>query len=113
MSTAHPPGEALSTGAREAPGLGPVSERIAEALLAHPAVAALSAGPFGTVATYLPGRRLNGVVMGEGDEPTRVSVVLRFGAPVRVTADELRRIVARISGARRVDVVVTDLEMPA
>lgn len=108
----HPPGAAVSPGTPDAPGLGPLPERIAEALLAHPAVAALSGGPFGTVASYLPGRRLPGIVLGDGGEPDRIAVVLRFGAPVDATAAELRRIVAGASGNRRVDVTVTDMEMP-
>jgi hypothetical protein len=94
------------------PDGGALPERVAEALLAHPAVAALSGGPFGTVASYLPGRRLVGVALGGPEEPARVAVVLRYGAPVEATAAELRRIVATASGARRVDVLVTDLEMP-
>lgn len=113
MSTPRPPGtRAVGPGTPEAPGLGPLPVRVAEALLAHPGVAALSAGPYGTVASYLPGRRLTGVALGGPDEPARIAVVLRFGAPVEATAAELRRIVAAASGARRVDVVVTDLEMP-
>ncbi|GAA4862769.1 hypothetical protein [Actinomycetospora straminea] len=109
---ARPAGAAVSPGSPEAPGLGPLPERIAEALLAHPAVAALSGGPFGTLATYLPGRRLPGIVLGDAGEPDRIGVVLRFGAPVGATAAELRRIVAAASGNRRVDVTVTDLEFP-
>lgn len=112
MSTPRPPGAAFAAGTPEAPGLGPLPVRVAEALLAHPAVAALSAGPYGTVASYLPGRRLTGVALGDADEPARIAVVLRFGAPVEATAAELRRIVVAASGARRVDVLVTDLEMP-
>jgi hypothetical protein len=113
VSTPRPPGTtAVGPGTPEAPGLGPLPVRVAEALLAHPAVAALSAGPYGTVASYLPGRRLTGVALGGPDEPARIAVVLRFGAPIEATAAELRRIVAGASGARRVDVVVTDLEMP-
>jgi hypothetical protein len=102
----------VGPGSPEAPGPGSLPERVAEALLAHPAVAALSGGPYGTIASYLPGRRLPGISLGGGDEPARVGVVLRFGAPIEATAAELRRIVAGVSGARRVDVVVTDLEMP-
>lgn len=117
MSTAgptgiHPPGAAVAPGTPDAPGLGPLPERIAEALLAHPAVAALSGGPFGTVASYLPGRRLPGIVLGDGEEPDRIAVVLHYGAPVDATAAELRRIVSGASGNRRVDVTVTDMEMP-
>ncbi|GLZ49903.1 hypothetical protein Acsp06_60880 [Actinomycetospora sp. NBRC 106375] len=102
----------VSPASPEAPGLGPLPERIAEAVLAHPAVAALSGGPFGTIASYLPGRRLPGIVLGESGEPDRIAVVLHYGAPVAATAAELRRIVAAQSGARQVDVTVVDLEMP-
>ena len=111
-SGARPSSVVVSPGAAAAPGLGPLSERIAEAVLAHPAVAALSGGPFGTIATYLPVRRLPGIVLGEGGEPDRIAVVLHFGAPVAATAAALRRIVAAQSGARQVDVTVVDLEMP-
>ena len=109
----RPGAAAVGPGTPEAPGLGPLPVRIAEALLAHPAVAALSGGPYGTIASYMPGRRLTGVALGGPDEPARIAVVLHFGAPVEATAAELRRIVAAESGARRVDVTVTDLEMPA
>lgn len=102
----------MAPGAPDAPGLGPLPERVAEALLAHPAVAALSGGPYGTVASYLPGRRLPGVVLGHGEEPDHIAVVLHYGAPVEATAAQLRRIVAAASGNRRVDVTVTDLELP-
>lgn len=93
-----------------APGRGPLSQRVADAVLAHPDVVRLSGGTFGAIATYLPGRRLVGVVLGEGEEPTRIGVVLRLGAPVHATAAALRRLVAAETGARRVDVVVADVE---
>jgi hypothetical protein len=93
-----------------APGRGALSDRVAHAVLAHPDVVRLSGGTFGSIATYLPGRRLVGVTLGEGDEPTRIGVVLRLGAPVRATADVLRALVAAETGARRVDVVVADVE---
>ena len=49
------------------PPTGPVldtdalAEPVAAAVLACPAVARLSGGPFGTVGTHLPGRRVTGV----------------------------------------------------
>ncbi len=79
-------------------------------MLAHPDVVRLSGGTFGSIATYLPGRRLVGVALGDGDEPTRIGVVLRLGAPVHATAAALRALVAAETGARRVDVVVADVE---
>jgi hypothetical protein len=103
---------AVSPGSAGAPGLGTLSERVAGALLAHPDVVRLSGGTFGSIATYLPGRRLVGVSLGDGDEPARISVVLRLGARVRPTAEALRALVAAETGARRVDVVVTDLADP-
>jgi hypothetical protein len=101
---------ATSPGDASSPGRGALSERVADALLAHPDVVRLSAGRYGSVATYLPGRRLEGVALGDGDEPARVSVVLRLGAPVPATASALRALVALETGAERVDVVVTDVE---
>ena len=89
---------------------GGLTERVADALLAHPDVVRLSGGPYGSIATYLPGRRLAGVALGDGDEPARIGVVLRLGAPVPTTADMLRALVASETGAQRVDVVVTDVE---
>jgi hypothetical protein len=98
------PGDATS------PGRGPLPERVAGALLAHPDVVRLSDGAYGSIATYLPGRRLVGVALGEGDEPARIGVVLRLGAPVPATAEALRALVAAETGAQRVDVVVADVE---
>ena len=93
-----------------APGRGALSQRVADAVLSHPDVVRLSGGTFGSITTYLPGRRLVGVALGEGDEPTRIGVVLRLGARVHATADALRLLVAAETGARRVDVVVADVE---
>ena len=94
-----------------APGRGGLSQRVADAVLAHPDVVRLSGGTFGSIATYLPGRRLVGVVLGDGEEPARIGVVLRLWAP-RCTR---RRTCCapsspRETGARRVDVVVADVE---
>lgn len=101
---------ATSPGDATSPGRGGLSDRVADVLVAHPDVVRLSGGPYGSIATYLPGRRLDGVALGEGDEPARIGVVLRLGAPVRATADALRALVGAETGAERVDVVVTDVE---
>jgi hypothetical protein len=50
--TRPPAGPALDTGALDTEAL---AEPVAAAVLACPAVARLSGGPFGTVGTYLPG----------------------------------------------------------
>jgi hypothetical protein len=101
---------ATSPGDASSPGRGGLSERVADALIAHPDVVRLSSGPYGSIATYLPGRRLEGVALGDGGEPARIGVVLRLGAPVPATADALRALVGAETGAQRVDVVVADVE---
>ncbi|MEU4742156.1 hypothetical protein AB0G02_17075 [Actinosynnema sp. NPDC023658] len=80
-----------------------MSEDVEAAVLAHPDVARLD----GVIASYLPGRRVDGVRVGERVE---VAVVLRSGRPVGEVVPELRARVARVAGPGPVDVVVADLE---
>jgi hypothetical protein len=83
---------------------------VAEAVLAHPGVARLDGGPFGTVASYLPGRRrIDGVRIGVGDEPVELAVVARFGTPLPQLGDELAAIARRICGPVAVDVTFSDV----
>lgn len=94
---------------------GWLAERVAAVVLAHPAVAGLHGGPFGTIASYLPGRRLVGVRVGEAPEPVEVSVVLRLGAGgFPEVAAQLRAALAGVLGAgRQVAVTVSDVVTPA
>jgi hypothetical protein len=82
---------------------------VAAAVLAHPAVVRLDGGPFGTVASYLPGRRLLGVRVGEGSEPAEVGVVVRLGTPLPQLADELGAVVRGVLGAVAVEVTFADV----
>lgn len=91
----------------------PLAERIAAAVTAHPAVAALHGGIFGVVATYLPGRRLTGVRVGEGDEPVELAVVLHLDEPIPGVVRALRREVSRLCGGAAVDITVADVTVPA
>lgn len=106
-----------------------VSEDVAAALLAHPAVARLD----DAFASYLPGRRVVGVrLVGEppvgaqalgaqavgagavgerAAERVEVAVVLRPGRPIGEVVPELRARVAEVAGGVPVDVVVADLEV--
>lgn len=88
------------------PGL---ADRVAEAVLAVPGVAALHAGRYGEAATHLPGRRVNGVQVRE--DRLEVHVSLEWGAEVLATADAVRDRCAGLA-ARRVDVVVEDVVGP-
>jgi hypothetical protein len=65
------------------------ADRVAAAVRAVPGVAGLHPGPYGEVATCLPGRRVVGVRL----RPDRaaVHVALRQGAPLLATADLVRR----------------------
>ncbi|SEM72283.1 Asp23/Gls24 family envelope stress response protein [Nonomuraea pusilla] len=80
---------------------------IAERAAACPGVVRLSGGPFGTVATYLPGERLVGVSVGDG--AVEIAIVATTGRPLAETADEVRRAVADLAGGRRVDVRIDDV----
>ncbi|MDQ3158005.1 MAG: Asp23/Gls24 family envelope stress response protein [Actinomycetota bacterium] len=64
------------------------ADDVADVVRSVPGVADLHPGTFGEVATYLPGRRVVGVRL--RDDVTEVHVVLRFGAPVLLTAEAIR-----------------------
>lgn len=95
------------------PGTGPdpavLAELVADAAAAHPSVARLDGGTFGAVATWLPGRRLVGVHVGETVE---VGVVLTLDRPVPDAVASLRRTLAPLVGGIPVDVVVSDVVLP-
>ncbi|MCK2212737.1 hypothetical protein MF672_002845 [Actinomadura sp. ATCC 31491] len=80
---------------------------IAERVRACAGVAGLSGGPFGTVATYLPGERLTGVSADAGT--VEIALVARAGRPLPETADEVRRAVADLAGDRPVNVRIDDI----
>jgi hypothetical protein len=88
---------------------GQLADAVAAAVRAHPAVADLDGGPFGAIASYLPGRRVVGVQVGEPDEPVKVSVVARVGMPLPQLATELRRLITAVTGARAIDLTVNDV----
>ncbi len=91
----------------------PLAEQIAAVVTAHPAVAGLHGGMFGAVATYLPGRRLTGVRVGEGDEPVELAVVLHLDRPIPGVVRDLRREVSGMCGGATVDITVADVAVPA
>jgi hypothetical protein len=97
-----------------APTAGPASlaEQVAAVVTAHPSVARLHGGVYGVVATYLPGRKLTGVRIGEGDEPVELGVVLRLDRPIPEVVRALRREVSRMCGGAAVDITVADLDLP-
>lgn len=93
----------------EPTGTETTADRVAAAVLAHPAVAWLHGGSFGTIASHLPGRRITGVRTGEDDEGVEVGVVLRLGEPLPEVVTELRERVAGVVGTMPVDITVGDV----
>ena len=87
--------------------VGTSAEQIATAVSAVPTVAALSGGRLGGVGTYLPGRRVTGVVLREDD--LEVHVVGRYGVPVAQIAAEVRQAAEPYVGDRMVHVIIEDL----
>jgi hypothetical protein len=90
---------------------GRVAE-IAAAVLAHPGVERLDGGPFGSVASYLPGRRVVGVQIGADGESVELAVVARLGTPATPLprlAEELGAVVRRLLGPVAVEITFSDV----
>ena len=90
------------------------AEQVAAAVLAHPAVARLHAGPYGTIASYLPGRRVDGVRIAEDGSSVELAVVVELtavgpGRSIPAVAEQLRAAVRELTGDVRVDVLIVDL----
>ncbi len=86
-------------------------DAVVAAVLAVPAVVRLDGGVAGEVATYLPGRRVHGVRL--LDDRVVVHVAVDTSQDVRVTAEQVRDVVAPLVDGQVVDVVVADLVLPA
>jgi hypothetical protein len=99
----------MSTPSDPATAEAETADAIAAAVLARPAVAALHPGGLARrTATYLPGRRVEGVHV--TDDRIAVSVVGVQGIPVAVLADQVRTAAEPLAGGRPVDVHVADLQ---
>ena len=92
-----------------------LAEAVADIVLGHPGVVRLSGGPFGAVASYLPGRRVVGVRLPLRDtDPVEVAVVARLGFPLSLLAAELGELIAAVLGPVVLDLTVSDVaEAPA
>lgn len=85
-------------------------DAVASAVTACPHVASLSAGTVGEIATYLPGRRVQGIRV--QDESLEIHVVARWGTPLPEIGAEVRRAVAALAGGRPITVSIEDVETP-
>jgi len=85
---------------------GELVDAVSAAVRTVPGVADLHAGVFGEVGTYLPGRRVAGITIGDGG--AEIHVALLVGYPVRETAAMVRAAVAPLTGGP-VHVTVEDV----
>lgn len=82
------------------------ADRVADAVTSVPGVHGLHAGVAGEIATYLPGRRVNGVRL-RGDD-CEIHLALAFGVDIAATTDQVRAAVRPLVGGA-IDVVVEDV----
>lgn len=85
-------------------------DAVAAAVMGCAGVAALDGGPFGDVVSYLPGRKVAGVVSGHGR--VTVQVRSRWGVPAADLAARIAVVLAPLTGSRPVDVVIADVDDP-
>lgn len=104
-SSMPPAPETRGTADRRAdPG---VADQVVAAVSQVPGVARMHAGMFGEVATYLPGRRVEGVQL--RDDVANVHVVVRWGVPIPGTVDAIRTAL-RLVVDKPVNVTIEDVE---
>jgi hypothetical protein len=82
-------------------------DAVAAAARGCPAIDDLSAGDWGGVVSYLPGRQVAGVRI--ASDHVVISVRGRWGIPVGEMARQVRRAVSPLVAPRRVDLVVAGL----
>ena len=86
-------------------------DAVAAAVAACPSVAHLAGGGLtGQVATYLPGRRVEGVRVTE--DAIEVHLATRWDVPIPQAAAEVRAAVAPLAGGRPITVAVDDIDDP-
>lgn len=85
-------------------------DAVAAAVRGCPAVHDLDGGRLGGVATYLPGRRVPGIRI--DDDRIEVHVRAVWNQPVSLVAQQIRAVLATLSGGRVIDVVLTDVAEP-
>ena len=85
-------------------------DAVAAAVRGCAGVAGLDAGQFGEVASYLPGRKVEGIVVSGG----RVTVQIRsqWAVPASDLAALIMAAVVPLTGRRPVDVVIADIDDP-
>lgn len=107
--SAHQTGPVGATGVTSVTSTDEIADSVRAAVLALPGVADLHTGAFGEVATYLPGRRVEGVRVRA--DRTEVHIVVEWGASALEVADAVRAAATAITHTV-VDVHVQDFAAP-
>jgi uncharacterized alkaline shock family protein YloU len=103
-----PPGDLDRRGdALDADAAACTADEVAGLVLSVPGVVRLHAGVFGEAATYLPGRRVSGVRL--GDDVVEVHVVVATGVSIRDVAQHIHSVVGGVVTAP-VHVLVEDVD---
>ncbi|HEX2701792.1 MAG TPA: hypothetical protein VHM89_16435 [Acidimicrobiales bacterium] len=85
-------------------------DRVVAAVLACPDVVRMAGGAVAEVACYLPGRRVEGVKI--GDDGVEVHIVAALGRPLPDVAADVRRAVGPLAATMPVTVSIDDVELP-
>ncbi len=85
-------------------------DAVAAAVRGCPGVSGLDGGPLSGVASYLPGRKVEGIVVRDGR--VTVQVRSRWAVPAPELAAVITAMRAPLTGNRPVDVVIADIDDP-
>jgi hypothetical protein len=85
-------------------------DAVAAAARACPGVERLHGGPPQRTATYLPGRRIDGVRIDR--HTVVVQVRARWGVPAPELAAQIRGAISVMASGRRIDIIVADVADP-
>jgi hypothetical protein len=86
-------------------------DAVAAAVRGCAGVSGLDGGQFGEVASYLPGRKVEGIVVGGGR--VRVQIRSEWAVPAPELAALIKAVLVPLTGHRPVDVVIGDIDDPA
>ena len=102
-----------ATGSPAAPAVadGVNVDAVAATVTACAGVSRLDGGPYHQIATYLPGRTVDGVVTG-GQVQIQIQIQATWGARIPQVAAGIRKVLTPLTGSRPVDVLVSGIDDP-
>jgi hypothetical protein len=86
-------------------------DAVAAAVRGCAGVSGLDGGQFGEVASYLPGRKVEGIVVSGGR--VRVQIRSQWAVPAPELGALIKAVLLPLTGDRPVDVVIADIDDPA